>query len=301
MPRSPAAWAVIPSRISTGGWRSASRCSLVALLALVGLANLILLLAQAPALVRSLYLNADNASALVLPALAGHAPAGSTVDLGNHPWYELWWLMRATAGLGGYRQLWEVAPILLGLLGLAVVAACAWWALGWLAGLLSAVALVAASESLRGVLYVPESHGLIVLHAGVLCGALLIVHREVSRARRRLWVLLLVGVPLVAFAGAGLTDQLLYVSGMAPFILAPALCWLRHGSRPWRAVGLFALVTGALAALLGALLTHVMQDQQVIHTPFPVDFVAAEAILVGLQNTVVALVSLGGGGFFGGL
>jgi hypothetical protein len=33
-------------------------------------ANLVVLIAQAPALVRSLYLNADNASALVLPALA---------------------------------------------------------------------------------------------------------------------------------------------------------------------------------------------------------------------------------------
>jgi len=290
---------VIPSRISSGGWQSASRCSLVALLALVGIANLILLLDQSGALVRSLYLDADNASAFVLPALAGHAPAGALVNLGNHAWYEPWWLMRATAGLHGYRQLWEAAPIVLGLLGIAVVAACAWSALGWLAGLLSAVALVAASESLRGVLYVPESHGLIVLHTGVLCGALLIAHRLLCRAVPRLPVLLLVGVPLVAFTGAGLTDQLLYVSGLAPFILAPAWCWLRYGSRPWRAVSLFALVTGALAALLGLLLTHLMQHQHVIHAPFPVDFVGAEAVLVGLQNLLAAFLSLGGGSFFG--
>jgi hypothetical protein len=41
--------------------------ALVALLGLVGVVNLVVLLAQARALVHSLYLNADNASALVLP------------------------------------------------------------------------------------------------------------------------------------------------------------------------------------------------------------------------------------------
>lgn len=64
---------------------SAATSGLVGLLALVALANLVVLLAQASALVHSLYLNADNASALVLAALAGHAPAGAVVNLGNHP------------------------------------------------------------------------------------------------------------------------------------------------------------------------------------------------------------------------
>ncbi len=185
---------------------------------LVGVANVVVLLAQAPALVRSLLLNADNASTFVLPALAGRAPAGSVVNLGNHPWYEPWWLMRATAGLPDYRQLWEAAPFVLALLGIAVAAACAWWALGRLAGLLCAVALLAASEPVRGIVDVPESHGLIVLHVAVLCIALLFVCGRAQRGRLTPVVLVLVGVPLVVFTGAGLTDELLLVSGLGPFV-----------------------------------------------------------------------------------
>lgn len=279
-------------------WRSPWSL-LVALLALIGAVNLLVLLAQAPALIHSLYLNADNATALVLPALAGHAPAGSIVNLGDHPWYEPWWYMRATAGLPGYRQLWEATPFVSGLLGIAAVAACAWFALGRLAALICAVALLAASEVLRGLLYTPETHGLIVLHLGVLCGALLLVHRWSRAEPAVLGRLLLLGVPLVLVTGAGFTDQLLLVSGLGPFVLAPLLCWLRLGSRVWRVVSAFAITTALLSGLLALLLAHVMQEQHVVHAPFPIDFVGPEAILTGLQNLLVAFTALGGGSFFG--
>ena len=265
----------------------------------VGCLNLVVLLAQAPALVHKLYMNADNAVAFVLPALASHAPSGSIVNLGNHPWYEPWWLMRATVGLPGYRVMWEAAPFLFGLLGIAAVTACAWMALGRLAALLCGVALLASGETLRGVLYVPESHGAIVLHLGVLCGALLIVHRTALRKSVRPATLAILGVPLVVFTGAGLTDQLLLVSGLGPFMLAPLICRLRYRSQAWRTVSDFALVTGLLSALLAALLTRLMQQQHVVHSAFPVTFVSAKAILAGLQNLLVTIASLGGGAFFG--
>jgi hypothetical protein len=280
--------------------RRSSLWRLSGLVALVGLANLVVLLAQAPALVHNLYLNADNASALVLPALARHAPAGSVINLGNHPWYEPWWLMRATAGFPDYRALWEAGPFVFGLLGMAVVSVCAWWALGWLAGLVCATALLASSEALRQTLYVPESHGAIVLHVGVLCGALLIVHRAALRRRAGAALFLLVGVPLVIFTGAGLTDQLLIVSGLVPFMTAPLLCWLRSRSATWRTVSWFALVTGVLSVLLALLLAKIMQEQHVVHSPFPVSFVTQEAIVAGVENLIGTVTVLGGGFFFGG-
>jgi hypothetical protein len=272
---------------------------LVGLLVLVGFANLLVLLDQAHALIRDLYLNADNASALVLPALAGHAPPGAVVNLGNHPWYEPWLFMRATAGLPGYRGLWEAAPFVFGLLGIAVVSVCAWWVLGRLAGLLCTVALLATSETLRGILYVPEAHGAILLHVGVLGAALLIVHRAALQARRRRGVLLAVGVPLTVFTAAGLTDQLLLVSGVVPFVLAPLLCWERSRSRVWLTVGLFAVVTGALSVLLSVVLSEVMQEQGVIHAAFPIAFLSSEAIFVDLGNLLATFAGLGGGAFFG--
>lgn len=285
------------------GWRATwlhpSWRWLAALVALVGLANLIVLADQAAALVHAFYLNADLATALVLPALVGHAPAGSIVILGAHPWYEEWWFMRATAGLAHYRQLWEAAPFLVGLLGIAAVAAGAWRALGWVAGLLSAVALLAASETLRGLLYTPDVHGLVVLHLGVLCGALLFVARRAARGALTPGVALLVGVPLAVFTGAGFTDQLLLVSGLGPFVLAPALCWWRARTRAWLTVTGFALVVGALAWGCALLFTHLMEAAHVVHSPFPITFVSLEAMLIDLQNLIGAFAQLGGGAFFG--
>ncbi len=280
-------------------WRRPSLRWLAALCALAALVNLLVLVAQAPSLARGLYLNADNATALVLPALSGHAPAGSMVNLGDHPWYEPWWYMRATAGLPGYHQLWEIAPILLGLLGIAAVSACARAALGPPAGVLTVTALLAASETLRGDLYTPEVHGLVVLHLGVLCGAPLVVHRWARAGRLAPVRLLALGVPFVVFTGAGLTDQLLLVSGLGPFVLAPLVCWARLRTPAWRAPAAFALGTALLSGLLALLLAHAMQQQHVVHAPFPIDFVGAEAILNGLQNLLVALLALGGGAFFG--
>ena len=287
----------IGSRAPAGSY--AARQSLVVLAALVGLANLIVLLIQAPALVHYLVLNADNATTFVLPALAGHAPVGSIISLGDHPWYEPWWFMRATAGLPHYRALWEVEPFVSTWLGIAAVSACAWSALGRLAGLLCAVSLLSASEALRDIVYVPESHGLMVVHVGVMCGALLYVHNRALKGGLTPGVLLLIGVPLVVFIGAGLTDQLLFVTGLPPYILAPLLCWWRFGTRAWRQVSMFAFVTGILAALLALLLTHIMQEQHVVHAPFPVDFVSESAVLVNLQNLIGAFALLGGGSFFG--
>jgi len=269
------------------------------LVGLVGIANLVVLLAQAPALIHSLYLSADNAITLVLPAVAGQARHGAVVNLGDHPWYEPWWFMRGTVGLPGYRQLWELAPFASGLLGAAAVATCAWWALGRVAGLICAVALFAASEAQRAIVYVPESHGLIVLHLAALCGALLFVQRRASSGRLTPRLLALVGVPLILFTGAGLTDQLLLVSGLGPSILAPLLCWWRLRAPAWRTVTAFAFGTGLLSVLLALLLTHVMQDHGVVHALFAISFVGPEAMLTGLQNLLTTLASLGGGHFFG--
>jgi hypothetical protein len=268
-------------------------------LALVGIANLIVLFGSIPALVHQIYLNADHANALVLPALVGHAPPGAVTYLGDHPWYEPWWFMRATAGLPGYRQLWELAPFVAGLLGTAAVSTCAWRAFGGLAGLLCAVALVAASESARNVLYVPESHGLTVLHGGALCGALLFVYARAITGRLTSRALVFLGVPLVLFTGAGVTDQLLIVSGLVPFVVAPVLCWLRSRSGAWRTISVFAITTAVLSVLVALVANSVMRDQHVLPAPFPISFLGRESVLANLQDLATSFASLGGGEFFG--
>lgn len=277
----------------------APRWWLVWFLVIVGVANVVVLFAQASALVHALYLDADDASSLVLPALASHAPADSVINLGNHPFYEPWWFMRATVGLPGYRQLWEAAPFLFAWLGIGAVAASAWWALGRLAALLCAVALLAASEAQRAVIYVPPSHVSVILHVGVLCCALLFVYRKACNRGLTRRVSLLLGAPLVVFTGAGLTDQMLLACGLAPFVLAPLLCWLRLRSQAWQTVSVFALLTGALSVVVELAVVHVMHDRHVVSAAYPITFVSTEALVVNFQNMVSAWASLGGGNFFG--
>lgn len=272
---------------------------LAAVVAVVGVGNAVVLLAQSRDLVHALYLNADNASALVLPALAGHMPSGAVVNLGNHPWYEPWWLMRATAGFSHYRALWEAAPFVFTLLAIAIIALCAAWALGRMAGLLTVVALIAGSENLRGILLVPESHGALLLHAGLLCGGLLVVHRAQALGRRPVLVELAVGIPLAALTAAGVTDQLLLIGGVAPFVLAPAVCWLRLRTRAWREVSIFAAAVAVVSVIGGGMLSDAMQEQGVIHALFPINFVTTEALFTNLGNTVGAFTALGDGAFFG--
>ena len=269
------------------------------LLAIVGAANLLLLLVQARTLVHAVYLNSDNASALVLPALAGHLPPGSIVNLGDHAWYELWWFMRATVGLPHHRALWEAAPFGGALLGIASVTACAWWGAGRLAGLLCAAALLAASAAMRSILFTPETRVLLVLHSGVLCGSLMFVHSRIRTGRLTRNVALAVGVPLALFTGAGLTDQLLIVGGLLPFLLAPLVLWLRLGSSPWRATSLFASAISVISLLIAALVTSIMNGDHVIHAPFPIEFVQSSMLVTNLQNLIAGFASLGGGSFFG--
>src|ERR1700728_957706 len=76
----------------------------------VGGLNVVVLLAQARSTIHQLELNADYSMSLMLPALSGHAPAGSVITLGNHPFYEAWWFERATIGLPHFRFIWEAAP-----------------------------------------------------------------------------------------------------------------------------------------------------------------------------------------------
>jgi glycosyltransferase involved in cell wall biosynthesis len=189
-------------------------------------------------------------------------------------------------GLPGYRQLWGGAPFLYAWLGAAAVTACVWSVLGRLAALMCAVVLLSASEAQRAVLYVPPSHVLVVLHAGVLCGTLIFVYRRVCSGRLSRPLLVLIGAVLALFTGAGLTDQMVLIGGLAPFMLAPLACWSRLRSRASGTVAVFVLLTGVLSVAVELLVTHVMQDQHVVHAAYPIDFVASEALFSSLQNTI---------------
>ncbi len=265
----------------------------------VGALNVVVLLAQARDTIHQLELNADYSMSLVLPALAGHAPAGSVISLGNHAFYEAWWFERATIGLPGSRAIWEVAPFVVEGAGIAVVAWCAWVALGRLAALLCTVALVSISDSWRLVLGMSGGRVGLTFHAGALCAALLILGaaRGAPRLSRR--ALVAFTMFTVFFGVAASSDQLVAATVVVPYMIAPCLWWAYDRSRAALAVAVYALATGAVSLLGGLLLTSLMHAEHVVQAPFPVVFTTVASLSTNVQNLIGAWAGYGDGAFFG--
>lgn len=272
---------------------------LVWLVAAVGALNVIVLLAQARDTVSQLDLGADYPMSLVLPALSGQAPPGSIVVLGNHSYYEAWWFERATIGLPGYRQIWEAAPFVVEAVGIVALAWCVWIAIGRLAALLCVVALVSISDGLRIVLAMSSGRVGLTVHAAALCAALLIVGGA-PRAPRlsRPWLAAFTAFT-VLFAAAAATDQLIAITVVIPYMLAPCLWWWHERSAQARNVCLYAVATGAAAIVLALVFVSVMQSEHIVHSPYPVLFATVASLTTNLQNLVGSWAVLGGGSFFG--
>jgi hypothetical protein len=265
----------------------------------VGGLNVVVLLVQARSTIHQLELNADYSMSLVLPALSGHAPAGSVITLGNHPFYEAWWFERATIGLPHFRFIWEAAPFVVEAAGIALVAWCAWVAVGGLATILSGVALVSISDGWRGVLAMSGGRVGLAFHAGALCAALLIICAAARAPRLSRPLLAVFTVFTVIFAAAAATDYLILATVLVPYIVAPLLWWGYERSTAARNVALYAVATGLASIVGGALLVALMQGEHVIGSPYPVVFTAAASLATNLQNLISGWAGLGDGAFFG--
>jgi hypothetical protein len=279
----------------------AKRDRLAALLTLVGVLSVLVALAQAPDFIRWVYQNADPATGFVLPQLAGHLPPGTAIDLGSHSWYEAWWFMRATVDLPGHFIIWEAAPYFFAFVGIAAVAWSARLALGWRSALYCAVALLAIGNDLGQVDFEPDARVGMLLHLGLLCGALLWVWERSRDGLASTRWLIAGGLALTAFTAAGVTDQLLIFDGVIPFILAACLWWWLNKTTAARTVAVFAVATGAGSVTGGAILSKIMEHEGVaaslsLHS---FQFVQAANIVASLANTVSAWTALGNGAFFG--
>ena len=258
----------------------------------------IVVLANLPAVISSINTDSDVAIAFVIGKLLGSAPPGSHVVLGDHPWYEELWLLRATAGLPGYRQLWDIAPAAWDVLGIGILSWSAWRALGRQAAVLSASALLCLSVGGRFMLWSIDYHSLSALHT-VLIGAMLV---WLAGHVRRLagWQLLEVALVMGAISAAPASgDELFLYWAILPMLLAAALLLWRTRAKEHRLLLAASAAIAAIALLGGALLHHDMVQSGITAAPFGVSIVAPGSLL----NNVVVLVRsfsyLAGGNFFG--
>lgn len=272
-----------------------------AFLALIGLVSLATIVAQAPADVHQLYRGADTAVAFVLPQLAGHSPPHTIIDLGNHNWYETWWFERATIGLPDHFFIWEIAPFILDLVGIAVVCGAVAAAFDWRAALYTGVVLLSVGNGMRQVVFEPDVRVGLLVHMGLLCLALMAVWRRAEAGRLTWRWALACAIALTVFTAPGGTDQLLMIDGVVPFVGAALVWWWRNGSREARTVAVFALAVGVGSLIGESLLTTIMVHDG-ISSSLNLDsfgFVQANGLATDLGNTLSAWASFADGNFFG--
>jgi hypothetical protein len=265
--------------------------ALAALYAIVVLVNF-------SSLITAINMDSDVSIALVIGKLLGSAPAGAHVVLGDHPWYEALWFLRATSGLPGYRQLWEIAPAAWSVLGLAVLGWSAWRAFGPWPAALATSALLCAGTAGRFTFFNFDWHGPTAVHT-VLLGALAVWLAGRSRPLRswRAIALALAAGALSAAPAAG--DALFAFWAILPLLLTAVLLVWHTRSPVHRSLLMIAAGVAAIALAGGALLRHDMVARGWTAVPFDVHLASTGALLHNIALLVRSYTNLAGGDFFG--
>lgn len=185
---------------------------------LLGLVYLIVLLRDFGLIADGIYRNADAVSVPYIGELYGAAPRGADVVLGNFPWYFALWFEEFTRWLPHHRGLWEVAPYLFSLLGIAALAWSTWVVAGRWSATMTALLCLGASSGLLSLQFGWGVHGgvwpiVCFLNAYIVA----IAGGFLTRRRRRM-----VGVSVVLAlltAASVASDNLLIVAGIVPVVL----------------------------------------------------------------------------------
>jgi hypothetical protein len=259
----------------------------------VGVASCVLLLVQLGPLIDALYRNADNAASLLL---SQSQPANSITRIGDHPFYEAWWFMHATAGIPGHLWLWQAAPFAVAALGIVALAGCAAVVAGRSGFVVASVGLAAMSPPLRAVMLVPEARVGLLLHAAALCAALLAIDRRARAGRMtgRRWAV--AAAVVVGFTAVGTTDKLLLLAGVIPYVTAALVVWWCDRSAHGRALATFAAGTAAAGVCLAAVVTSAMAATGVVVNQFPVQLVPVTELRHSIGVTLHLFAILAGGG-----
>lgn len=267
--------------------------------AVLAVVYLIVLLVDFRDVITSINMYGDAVIAPVLAKLSGQAPAGSQVVLGHHPYYEEFLFLRATAGLPFYRGLWEVAPLLWTLGGVAVLAWSARQALGAFAAMLTVSALVCLGTLGRFSFFIFDWHGLTVTHTILIGSALVWLAPRASRISSVRLVGAAVALGLISALPTA-SDLLFLFWALIPMGIAAVLMSSRSAGRArWTPI-VFTLITVAVALVAGAEVAHLMRSGGVTSSQFANTFAGSvDVAFHNLEMLFAGLMSLGGGYFFG--
>ncbi|MGB9183354.1 MAG: hypothetical protein WCB67_04750 [Solirubrobacteraceae bacterium] len=260
----------------------------------------ILFLIHLRSIVDSVYLSADVVSAPYLGELAGRAPPGAHILLGNIAWFPALWFELVTHWLPAHRQIWELAPYVLSLAGVGLVAWSALKAGGRWPATMTALVLAAASPGLLGYQFGWSIHALAYVEVAILGAFHVLCVTHHGRIGSRPAHASLVGLVGTITAVGLACDLLVALAGLAPFLLA-ALATLPL--QPRQAGRRIVATAGGVAvvAVLGALLLHqLVSDAGISSAPFPITLAGynqlAPHLVLALQSVAYLFY-----GDFGGL
>jgi hypothetical protein len=266
--------------------------------ALIALVYGIVVLADFRSIITQIYYNSDSAAAPVLAHLAGEAPPGAQVVLGNHPYYEEYLFLRWTSGLPFYRQLWELAPMLWSLLGLGLLGWSAWRAFDRFAALLVSSALLCVGAFGRIAFFSFDWHGLSVVHTIAIGAALVWLTPRVGAYR---WWRVVAAAAALGVLGIlpAASDQLFPFWALTPMIVTClAIAWRGAGAVRAR-MAAFGILAAVVSLAGGALVAHAMRAGGVTSFPFAFSLVSAGNIVNNLLLTFESYMYIAGGYFFG--
>jgi hypothetical protein len=258
----------------------------------------LVVLTEFRSLIAQIDLNSDAAVAPVLGHLAGQAPSGAQIVLGNHPWYEEYLFLRLTDALPDYRQLWDVAPMLWSLFGLALLGWSAWRTFGRFAAMIVVCALACAGWFGRFAFFTFDWHGLTAVHTVVIGVALVwLAPRAATLSWRRI-VALAVGLGLIGVLPAASDRLFLYWALIPTVVTVVAIGWRGAGAMRAR-IALFGILSVVVSLAGGALVAHLFRSGGVSGFPFAFTLVPATSVVSNILLTFESYMYIAGGYFFG--
>lgn len=257
----------------------------------------VLVIAHFDHILVNVYGSSDASSPLVVAELFSDR-AGGQVVTSNFPWYSTLIFAEVTKWLPAHRQIWELGPLLLGLLSIVLMSWSALRVAGRWAAALTAVILLCAGPAVLELMFwltdhTPTWYSLALLAAFLVLSS----DRRISLGWLPLAVItLFIGV----IVGINLaTDKELLVAGLLPLLIAGIATWAVRRSALAARTMWFALALAAVICVSAISTTSIMRSTGVVSNGYTLKFASFEAVFENVLSWWQSVALLGNGSFFG--
>lgn len=231
--------------------------------------------------------------------LASAGPGG-IINVGDTPHYSTIWFLILTERLPFSRQIWDFAPFIITLGGLALMAWAARKVAGTWAGLMAPAIGVAAGTAILATTLTEgmRSHTWFAVAA---TSAYLVYLATRPAGGRSSTTIMVAAVPAGIFGSVALaSDPLFAISGLAPLAGAATIGWLIFRNDRSRDLVLSAWITSILAVGLALAIEAMMQAAGYRKTLIPAyNFVTLDQFLAATKGLLLDILTLTNGNFFG--